>query len=165
MGSAEFQFVLPDFLQWDLLESAARLLMAMLFAMALGIDREALDKPAGMRSHMLVSLAAACLTLMTFSIVDASDTFGDTVRTDPLRLIEAVVAGVAFLGAGAIIQSRGTVKGITTGASMWVAGAIGVASGLGQYALAAMTTALALVVLYALRKLEVRLKKRGDAEA
>jgi putative Mg2+ transporter-C (MgtC) family protein len=165
MGSADFQFVLPDLLQWDLLESAARLLMAMVFAMVLGIDREALDKPAGMRSHMLVSLAAACLTLMTFSIVDASDTFGDTVRTDPLRLIEAVVAGVAFLGAGAIIQSRGAVKGITTGASMWVAGAIGVASGLGQYALAAMTTALALVVLYVLRKVEVRVKKRGDAEA
>jgi len=165
MGSVDFQFVLPDLLQWDLLESAGRLLMAMVFAMVLGIDREALDKPAGMRSHMLVSLAAACLTLMTFSIVDASDAFGDTVRTDPLRLIEAVVAGVAFLGAGAIIQSRGTVMGITTGASMWVAGAIGVASGLGQYALAAMTTALALVVLYLLRKIEVRLKKRSDAGA
>lgn len=160
-----FQMKIAGLAEGDLADTALRLSLAMGFGMIIGIDREVRDKPAGMRSHMLVALAAACLTLMTFTIVDASDVFGDTVRTDPLRVIEAVVAGVAFLGAGAIIQGRGGVTGITTGASMWVAGAIGVASGLGQYALAAMTTAFAFVVLYFLGKLEIYLKKRSDSAA
>lgn len=165
MEEGVFRLGFPDLMQSDLAETALRLILAMAFGMVLGVDREMRDKPAGMRSHMLVSLAAACLTLMTFSIVDASDTFGDTVRTDPLRVIEAVVAGVAFLGAGAIIQSRGGVTGITTGASMWVAGAIGIASGLGQYALAGMTTAFAFTVLFFLGKLEKHLKKGSGSEA
>ena len=154
---------IADIGQADLADTALRLLLAMVFGMVLGIDREVRDKPAGMRSHMLVALAASCLTLMTFAIVDASDVFQETVRTDPLRVIEAVVAGVAFLGAGAIIQGRGGVTGITTGASMWVAGAIGVASGLGQYVLAALTTGFAFVVLFFLGKLETYLKSKSDA--
>jgi putative Mg2+ transporter-C (MgtC) family protein len=164
METSAFQLNVADIAKADLTETALRLVLAMAFGMVLGIDREVRDKPAGMRSHMLVSLAAACLTLMTFSIVDASDVFGDTVRSDPLRLIEAVVAGVAFLGAGAIIQGRRGVTGITTGASMWVAGAIGVASGLGQYVLAGLTTGLAFVVLFFLGKLETYLKDRGHRD-
>ena len=164
METGAFQLKISDIAEADLADAALRLVLAMVFGMILGIDREVRDKPAGMRSHMLVSLAAACLTLMTFSIVDASDIFGDTVRSDPLRVIEAVVAGVAFLGAGAIIQGRGGVTGITTGASMWVAGAIGVASGLGQYVLAGLTTALAFVVLFFLGKLEMYLKRRSGPD-
>lgn len=154
IGQMEF----VDLFSPAFLEMAGRLLLAMVFGMVLGIDREARDKPAGMRSHMLVALASASLTEMTFAIVDASDNFGDTVNTDPLRVIEAVVAGIAFLGAGAIIQGRGQVTGITTGASMWVAGAIGIASGLGYYALATVTTLFAIIVLYILGKLEARMK-------
>ena len=154
IGQMEF----VDLFSPAFLEMAGRLLLAMVFGMVIGIDREAQDKPAGMRSHMLVALAAASLTEMTFAIVDASDNFGDTVHTDPLRVIEAVVAGIAFLGAGAIIQGRGQVTGITTGASLWVAGAIGIASGLGYYALASVTTLFAIIVLYILGKLEGRLK-------
>ena len=154
IGQMEF----VDLFSPAFLEMAGRLLLAMVFGMVLGIDREAQDKPAGMRSHMLIALAAASLTEMTFAIVDASDRFGDTVHTDPLRVIEAVVAGIAFLGAGAIIQGRGQVTGITTGASMWVAGAIGIASGLGYYALATATTLFAIIVLYILGKLEGRMK-------
>jgi len=113
---------------------------------------------------MLVSLAAACLTMMTFAIIDAADTFGETVSADPLRVIEAVVAGIAFLGAGAIIQGRGKVHGITTGASMWVSGAIGIATGLGNYALAALTTVFAFAVLFLLGRLETYLKKNAGIE-
>lgn len=145
------------------LEMAGRLMLAMLFGMVIGIDREAQDKPAGMRSHMLVALASASLTEMTFAIVEASDNFGDTVHTDPLRLIEAVVAGIAFLGAGAIIQGRGQVTGITTGASMWLAGAVGIASGLGYYALATVATLFAVIVLYLLGKLEGWMKSDKPA--
>ena len=146
------------------LEVAGRLLLATALGMVLGLDREAHNKPAGVRSHMLVSLASASLTLMTFAMVDIANGFGDAVRTDPLRIIQAVVAGIAFLGAGAIIQGRGRVTGITTGASLWVAGAIGIASGLGRYALAGLTTVLAFVILYFLGRLETRLKKDGSKD-
>lgn len=154
MNSGILQFQFPELFGPFFLEMAVRLVLAMGFGMVLGLDREAQDKPAGMRSHMLVSLAAACLTIMTFAIVDASESFGETVQADPLRVIEAVVAGIAFLGAGAIIQGRGKVTGITTGASMWVSGAIGIATGLGHYALAALTTVFAVSVLFVLGKLE-----------
>lgn len=161
-GVTQFQF--PELFGPFSLEMALRLTLAMGFGMVLGLDRETRDKPAGMRSHMLVSLAAACLTIMTFAIVDASEAFGETVQADPLRVIEAVVAGIAFLGAGAIIQGRGQVKGITTGASMWVSGAIGIATGLGHYTLAALTTAFAFVVLFFLGKLEGFAKAKSQPE-
>lgn len=162
MNSGIIQFQFPEIFSPVTLEMALRLFLAMIFGMILGIDREARDKPAGMRSHMLVSLAAACLTIMTFAIVDVSDSFGETVSTDPLRVIQAVVAGIAFIGAGAIIQARGEVTGIKTGASMWVAGAIGIATGLGHYALAALTTAFAVAILFVLGKLERYAKKKAD---
>jgi putative Mg2+ transporter-C (MgtC) family protein len=164
MSPSVFDFTFPEFLGPYSIEMAVRLLLAMGFGMVLGIDREARDKPAGMRSHMLICLAAACLTLMTFAIVEASEGFGDTVRADPLRVIEAVVAGIAFLGAGAIIQGRNGVKGITTGASMWVAGAIGIATGLGYYVLATLTTFFAFVVLYFLGKVEHHVKEKSGAD-
>lgn len=164
MNSGLIQFQFPELLGPFSLEMAIRLVLAMGLGMVLGIDREAQDKPAGMRSHMLVSLAAACLTIMTFAIVDASESFGETVRADPLRVIEAVVAGIAFLGAGAIIQGRGKVTGITTGASMWVAGAIGIATGFGYYTLAVLTTAFAVVVLFVLGKLEQAAKAKVESD-
>lgn len=156
-GAVDFSF--PDLWSPQMMETALRLLLAMAFGMVLGLDREARDKPAGLRSHMLVSLAAAALTLMTFAIIDASESFGTTVRADPLRVIEAVVAGIAFLGAGAIIRGRGDVKGITTGASMWVAGAVGIATGMGYYPLAGLTTFLAFVVLFLIGMAERRAKR------
>ena len=157
-GALEFSF--PALLSPAMGEIALRLLLAMAFGMVLGLDREARDKPAGLRSHMLVSLAAATLTLMTFAIIDAAEGFGETVRADPLRVIEAVVAGIAFLGAGAIIRGGGDVTGITTGASMWVAGAVGIATGMGYYPLAVLTTILAFIVLYLIGKAE-RYAKRS----
>lgn len=164
MTSSITQFQFPELFGPFTLEMALRLFLAMVFGMVLGLDREARDKPAGMRSHMLVSLAAASLTIMTFAIVDVSGSFGETVRADPLRVIEAVVAGIAFLGAGAIIQGRGEVTGITTGASMWVSGAIGIATGLGHYTLATLTTVFAFAVLFVLGKLERYAKDKVRSE-
>ena len=128
-------------------EIAIRLCVAAVLGMVIGFDREAHHKPAGLRTHALVALAAAAFTVLTFELVHAVAEMGDSIRADPVRLIEAVVGGVAFLGAGTIIQSRGTVRGITTGASMWLAGAIGVAAGGGYYAMAVITLLFAMAVL------------------
>lgn len=96
------------------IEMVWRLLLAAAAGAAVGFDRELKDRPAGLRTHMLTSLAAAVFTILTFEIYQRS-----TSTADPVRIIEAVTAGVAFLAAGAIIQSRGGgVKGLTTGAAM-----------------------------------------------
>ncbi|MGF1612215.1 MAG: MgtC/SapB family protein [Kiloniellales bacterium] len=143
----------------------SRLGLALLLGLLLGLDREVRRKPAGLRSHMLVSLAAASLTIMTFQIVASASEFDPAVRVDPLRLIEAVVAGVAFLGAGAIIQARDNVVGITTGASLWLAGALGVASGLGAYKVAVVTAVLGFFVLCVLGWIEARIQNGMVARA
>ncbi|SOD98024.1 MgtC/SapB family protein [Caenispirillum bisanense] len=132
---------------------AVRLAAALVLGGAIGLNREWLQKPAGLRTHIMVSLAAA-----TFGVL-AREMFMDAVeeggQPDPVRVVEAVVTGVAFLGAGTIIQqSGGKVAGMTTGASIWLAGAIGVACGTGHLSIAALCTGLGLVVLVAVNWFE-----------
>lgn len=133
----------------------ARLLAAALLGGIIGIDRELKRKPAGLRTHILISTAACLFPLIALDLVDFSDgAVGDALRVDPLRLIEAVTAGVAFLAAGTVITSRGNVHGITTGAGMWMAGAIGLACGVGNLPLAIMATAIGVIVISLMRLLE-----------
>ncbi len=141
-----------------------RLLAALLLGGLIGLDREFKRRPAGLRTHMLVSLAAALFTIITIELhLDALSNAGSrNVTADPIRIIEAVTAGVAFIAAGTIIQSRGDVKGVTTGTAIWLAGAIGVACGIGYYFIAAATTVLALAVLFLLGWVETRWF--GDSE-
>jgi putative Mg2+ transporter-C (MgtC) family protein len=137
-----------------LAEIIGRLVLAVIFGAAIGIDREFRQKAAGLRTHILVTLAAAIFTLITFEIFFEMQELMKEPRADAIRIIEAVTAGVAFLAAGTIIQSGGSVQGLTTGASMWLAGAVGVACGGGFYAIALLGTVLALIVLLILGKLE-----------
>jgi putative Mg2+ transporter-C (MgtC) family protein len=140
--------LLPD------LDTLLRLLAATLLAGAIGLGPELRDKPAGLRTHMLTGLAAALFTLITFEIREKV-TRGDTAfGADPIRIIEAVTAGVAFLASGMIIASRGDVTGLTTGAGMWLAGAVGVACGTGLYAIAFASTALAIGIAVLVRLVE-----------
>lgn len=132
----------------------ARMGVACLLGAAIGFEREHRNRSAGLRTHMLVALAAAVFTLLMLEIVRSPMFDAQTVRVDPLRIIEAVTGGVAFLAAGAIIQSRGRVHGLTTGAGLWLAGALGTASGLGYGVIAAMATGLGLIVIIALRWIE-----------
>lgn len=129
------------------LEIALRLLLAALLAGLLGWDREEKSRPAGLRTYMLVALAAAVFTVITFEIYETALRGQDQANADPIRIIEAVTAGVAFLAAGVIIQGRNTVRGLTTGAGMWMAGAIGVAAGTGNYVLAIVSALMAFGVL------------------
>ena len=129
----------------------ARLLIAIVLAGIVGFEREMRDKPAGLRTHILVSVAA-CLFVILGRELAAMDFGAGEQRNDPLRMIEAVTAGVAFLAAGVIFTSGGKVQNVTTGASLWLAGAIGLGCGAGQMPLAAMTTAIVIFVLFLVRK-------------
>jgi len=132
-----------------------RLIVAMVLGALVGMEREFSGKPAGLRTQMLVSGSAALFMILGFSIVDAyaKDT-GDAIRMDPSRIVQAIVAGVSFLGAGTIFRSaRGSqVEGLTTAASILMSAAVGIASGLGKVGLA---VAVSVMVLLALRGLAV----------
>lgn len=144
----------------------ARLLLASIFGAAIGIEREWRKRSAGLRTHILVCVAAAVFAILTIEIVHApmfkTGTPEGMVNVDPIRIVEAVTAGVAFLAAGIVIFTRGEVQGLTTGAGMWLAGAIGVASGLGFWQIALLGTAMALVVLTVLWSLEESLELNRD---
>lgn len=156
--------ILPDSPYTHLSETeiAIRLLLATLFGAVVGFERELRDRPAGLRTHMLIALAAAMFTILAFEIFYALRAHGDVANMDPLRLVEAVTAGVAFLAAGTILQSRGRIKGLTTGAGMWLAGSLGLACGAGFYTIAVMGGVLTLFILVVLRYIEQRYLPDGD---
>jgi putative Mg2+ transporter-C (MgtC) family protein len=128
---------------------AIRICLATLLGAAIGIDREIKKRPAGLRTHMLVALAAAVFSIISIEITRTVQP-GREQSFDPVRIIEAVTAGVAFLAAGSIIQSGRTVQGLTTGAGLWLAGAVGLACGLGLWSIGVMAAAMGLFVLVVL---------------
>ena len=126
-------------------------LIAMLVSTVLGTlvgwERQLGRKPAGLRTHTLVCLGSTMFVLVTKHAVQ--DIGGPNL--DPTRMIHGVITGVGFLGAGSIIRQEGYVAGLTTAASVWMVAAIGVSVGVHAYVLAAIGTALALVVLEVFR--------------
>ena len=146
------------------LEIVVRATLAVIGAGALGWQRERHGKPAGLRTQMMVGLGAAMFTMVTLKLYEAAIETGMPGRLDPLRVIEGVVGGIGFLGAGTIIQARGSVKGITTAATIWVVGAFGIACGLGYYVLAGVNLGFALVILTLVGMVEKRLLDQPDAD-
>jgi len=148
-------------LQWRIL---AYVVVAMVLGALIGWERETLNKPAGLRTHMLVAGAAALLVALGDLVVThfGRDLGTPLVQTDPIRLIEAVITGVAFLGAGTIIRgaAEGSVEGLTTAASLLFTATIGIAVALSQAVLAAGVTVLALVTLRGLGVLRRRMTNR-----
>jgi putative Mg2+ transporter-C (MgtC) family protein len=131
---------------------AIRLGLAMLLGALIGFEREVNTAEAGLRTHILVAVAAALFTILAFEIFHTIEVAGgQSPQADPIRAVEAVTAGIAFLGAGAIFRSGANVQGLTTGAGMWLAGAVGVATALGYYVVAAGVAVLAVLVMAALR--------------
>jgi len=136
-------------------EIAARLLVATVLSGLVGMERERSERAAGLRTHAMVGLGAALfMVLSAFGFQDILGTAN--VALDPSRMAAQIVSGIGFLGAGMIIFQREMVRGLTTAASIWVVAAIGAASGAGMYLAAAGTTALALLILAALRPIEIR---------
>ncbi|HEV7272322.1 MgtC/SapB family protein [Pseudoxanthomonas sp.] len=141
----------------------ARIAFAMLLGGMIGLEREIKDRPAGFRTHTLVAAAAAMLTGMGEMMLAQAQHNEERVQIDPFRLVEAVIAGVAFIGAGTMIAQRGrTIAGITTAASLLMVAVIGVAVGFGHGWLALLATLLTLAVLSVLAWIERRVS-RGKA--
>lgn len=139
--------------------------VAMALGGLVGVEREMRNRPAGFRTHMLVAGASALLLGIGMVWLQHSREIAPElqVRSDPLRLVEAVIAGVAFIGAGTIF-SRGqkqTIAGITTAASLLMVAVIGVAAGLRYHVLAIGATLLTLATLTVLRWFDRALRRRA----
>ncbi|HEX5079829.1 MAG TPA: MgtC/SapB family protein [Geminicoccaceae bacterium] len=146
-------------------EAIIRLVLAVALSSVVGIDREVRHKPLGLRTNMLVALGAASFSVMALHLVDLLRDSPSVVRIDPGRVMEAIVGAIGFLGAAAIIQGRFEIVGATTGASIWVVGALGMACGFGFYALAVTIGVIGLLVLTVLGLITSRLSQRGAADS
>lgn len=154
---------LPDQMQL-VVHYGPRLLIATILGAVIGLDREIKRRPAGLRTHMIMSLAACLFTVLTLEL-QAQLNSQEKTSADPIRIIEAITVGVSFLAAGTIIQSGRNVKGLTTGAGMWLAGAVGLACGLQRYGLAVLAAALAIIILAVLIPLEAVIDRAADRAA
>lgn len=127
--------ITPSLHVWMLI----RLLIAVLLGALVGYERERQGKPAGLRTHAMVSLGAALFTVVSL--------YGFGPGTDTSRVAAMIVSGIGFLGAGAILHERGGVQGLTTAASLWVTAAIGIAVGVGMMLMSVATAVLVFAVL------------------
>ena len=144
----EWIFSLPDMHPELRLELLGGLLLATLLGGAIGWEREYARKPAGLRTNILICVAATLLTDLSVTVGASSS------GSDPGRIAAQIVSGMGFLGAGTIIQSRGNVTGLTTAATLWIVAAIGMAIGFGALVEAVGTTLVVLIALVPLRKVE-----------
>ena len=135
------------------IELTLRLVVALLLGAVIGWERELQRMPAGFRTHALVSLGSAI-----FTIVSAYAFAGPL--SDPTRIAAQVVSGVGFLGGGAILHYGGTVRGLTTAASLWAVAAVGMAAGAGLFVVATVSTVLVIVALEVFQRIERVAKRR-----
>ncbi len=143
----------PDLPLETQLDLALRLTVGLVLGAIIGFERELSRQPAGFRTHSLVSLGAAL-----FTVVSAFGFSGSAV--DPTRIAAQIVSGIGFIGAGTILQYRGHIRGLTTAASLWSVAAIGTAAGAGLYVVAVVGTALILVILAILDRVEAIARRR-----
>ncbi|WP_181705731.1 MgtC/SapB family protein [Chthonobacter rhizosphaerae] len=138
-----------------------RMTLAALGGMALGIDREIRGISAGLRTHALVSTSSAMIVV---SALIMAEEFHDTsgMNTDPLRVVQGLAQAIGFIAAGAIFVANGSVRNLTSAANVWLAAAVGIAAGAGQYSLAAFGVGFGLVLLVVVRSFEHFLPGRAS---
>jgi putative Mg2+ transporter-C (MgtC) family protein len=123
---------------------AVRLIAAAALGAVIGLEREIHDHPAGMRTHLLVSVGSAGFTVLSIAAFPAPG-------ADPARIAAQIVTGIGFLGAGAILKEGATIRGLTTAASLWATAAVGMAAGAGAWITALTITVIVVVSLWPLR--------------
>ncbi len=132
-----------------------RLLVAAGLTALLGLEREFHQKPAGLRTNMLIGLGSALFTILSIGFAQGAQGSAD-------RVAAQIATGIGFLGAGAIMRNPHSVHGLTTAATIWVNAAIGMAAGAGAYRLAASTTVVTLLILIALPPIEDFFRRWAD---
>lgn len=146
------------------LDILIRAVVAIVLCGLLGWEREAAGKSAGIRTHMLIGLASALFVALAELLVKHPPTAIGNRQHDPIRVLEAVVTGVSFLGAGTIFFAKqGTVQGLTTAAGILVTAAVGMMVGLGYYLLASGVTILTFLVLFVLGWIRDKVSPGGPA--
>ena len=130
--------------------------MAVVLGGVIGLEREIAGKPAGLRTNILICVGAALLTDVSIILTTAP---GGARLGDPTRLAAQIITGIGFIGAGTIMQARGTITGLTSAATIWVVCAIGITVGAGAYLEAAGAGLLVMLVLYGLGTLEHRVRR------
>lgn len=137
-----------DNLQADL-SIVFRLFVVIILSGFLGWERESTGKAAGFRTHILVGFGSVLFVIIGEIFVSRFSPFGENMRFDPIRIVEAIVTGISFIGAGIVFVSRrkGVVKNLTTAASIWTTSAVGMIVGLQRYFLAIVSTLLIFTVL------------------
>jgi putative Mg2+ transporter-C (MgtC) family protein len=138
----------------DIEDAGLKLVVAALLGGLLGLDREIRRKPLGLRTNMLMAIGACAFAMIVMDMVELFHRTPGLGNIDPSRVIQGVVEGIGFLGTGAIIQDRGQVRGATTGAMIWVVGAVGMACGFSLYLHAVLFALIAFFVLTVLGAIE-----------
>ena len=151
-------FAIDFGLQLDL---SVRMLIAAVLGAAIGLEREIHEHPAGMRTHLLVSLGSAIFTVLSIYGFAGVVQDGVAATVDPTRIAAQIVSGIGFLGAGAILKYGTTIRGLTTAASLWTAAAVGMATGAGQWVIAGVGTLIVIFSLWPLNALVARIHKPG----
>tara|TARA_R110002073_G_scaffold118918_1_gene258572 strand:- start:462398 stop:462925 length:528 start_codon:yes stop_codon:yes gene_type:complete len=153
ISQEHFAIPLAQLIDWNVPQEEKhavlfRLLLAAVFGGLLGWERGRADKPADIRTMMLIATGAAAFTLIGQQLIVMSDNEA-IVRTDPTRVLSYIISGVGFLGAGAILHNKRTVRGLTTAASIWVVAAIGAACGVGEFMIAFFLFTITFVTMWA----------------
>lgn len=132
-----------------------RLMLALVLGGVVGFEREHKSRPAGLRTHILVCIGAALVQVTAINYIKINNLDG----IDPMRLGAQVISGIGFLGAGTILKEGASIKGLTTAASIWAVGCIGLAAGSGLYFEASLATLLILLALKGFKRIETRLER------
>jgi putative Mg2+ transporter-C (MgtC) family protein len=135
------------------LDLAFRLIVAAVLGAVIGLEREYHDHPAGMRTHLLVSVGSATFTVLSIEAFKGP-------ATDPARIASQIVTGIGFLGAGAILKDRGGIRGLTTAASLWAVAGVGMAAGAAAWGVSIAAALIVLVSLWPLHEIERRIINR-----
>lgn len=141
-------------LNWEMLLDLAKICIAIVCGGLIGIERELKDKPAGLRTNILVAIGSCVFVIFSLKVAAM---YSD----DPGRIMGPIITGIGFLGAGTIIQARGSVRGLTSAATIWVVAGVGMAAGLGLFYLALTTSLLVLLILITLPKGEGIISEYG----
>lgn len=131
-----------------------KLVLSCLLGGLIGIERESVNRPAGFRTHMLVSIGSTLVMMVNGIMVTQ---YAQTISLDPGRFGAAVISGIGFLGAGTIIKEGNSVKGLTTAASLWTVACIGISIGAGYYLIGIITTVIVLIILEIFRQIDSKI--------